>query len=87
MTREEFDKEIQECDLEDDISECFYLFEVASKKYISILEAKIKTLEVPKTCDECVHKPLQGENYMEPCEQCKQFYSDYYEAKENKQND
>lgn len=43
---------------------------------------RIKELEEPKTCDGCIHKPLHGNSYYEPCGTCKQFYSYYHEAKE-----
>jgi len=43
----------------------------------------VNNFQAPKTCDGCVRKPLQGENYFDPCGQCKRFYADYYEAKES----
>ena len=75
----------------DVIDHIFDYFEAKVKKLEEAVKVHIKinislvedviALEAPKTCDGCVHKPIQGENYYDPCEQCKQFYGDYYEAK------
>lgn len=34
------------------------------------------------SCDGCVHRPEDGENYDEPCGTCRRFYGDYFEPKE-----
>lgn len=36
-----------------------------------------------KTCNGCKHQPLQGENYYDPCGDCKRFYADHYEPKDS----
>jgi len=74
MTREEFDIETEVCSILDDDTkseqlEKYYIFEVASNRYIYSLEARIaelecarnlsiiriKELEAPKSCDGCKH--------------------------------
>ena len=46
-------------------------------------ERKIELLKAtPNTCDRCKHQPLQGENYYDPCGECKRFYIDHYDPKD-----
>lgn len=47
------------------------------------IEEAIAELEAmkPKTCEECKHKPNEGECYYEPCGTCARFFYDHYELK------
>jgi len=40
-------------------------------------ELAIATSE--KTCAGCIHKPKEGENYLDICGTCSRFYGDGYE--------
>ena len=50
---------------------------------IELLKCRIEEAQEPKTCDECKHKPNDGECYYEPCGTCARFFYDHYELKDN----
>ena len=54
-----------------DVIEC-------QKKAIAERNSKIEELESLYSCDGCINKPLEGENYDELCGQCRRFYGDHY---------
>jgi hypothetical protein len=75
MTREEFEELLGESWEEDS---------KAKSLYISSLEARIKELESPKTCDGCKYEYLDmyGDNYCQNEAVCMRDFDDYYKAKE-----
>jgi hypothetical protein len=46
-------------------------------------DAVIAELTKEKNCDGCIHKPNEGENYLEPCGTCSRFYTDFWEGKDD----
>jgi len=46
-------------------------------------EAELQIATSDKTCDGCILKPKEGENYRIECVQCSRFYGDGFEGKKN----
>ena len=42
-------------------------------------DAALKAIDSqPSSCDGCIHKPKAGDNYYDPCGECKRFYADMH---------
>lgn len=50
-------------------------------KMFDYFEQELQIASSDKTCDGCINKPLQKENYPEVCGTCSRWYSDNYEEK------
>ncbi|MBE0498617.1 MAG: hypothetical protein IBX43_05170 [Campylobacterales bacterium] len=68
---EEAIKEYQELKARDKQKNC----EECYKK----VDAALKAIDPqPSSCDGCIHKPKAGDNYYDPCGECKRFYADMH---------
>ena len=46
-------------------------------------EAELTIATSDRTCENCIHKPEAGENYLEECGTCSRFYADNFEERES----
>ncbi len=53
---------------------------ILTNKYIDFLEQRIKELETPKKCDDCIH--YDGDFEIYPCSICSYAFNDMYEPRE-----
>ena len=54
------------------------------KKENRRLKKEIKTLAAMQSCYGCKHEPKSGDPYPTPCGECSRWWSDKFEALDNK---